>query len=273
MDAVELWSHRNVLVVDDEDGMRNFLHKAIGLRGAHAACAGSAEEAETLLRTQRFDVIVLDITLPGKSGIAWLRELREQGFPGEVILITAFADLDTAIEALRAGASDFILKPFRLPQIVNALTQSFERSRLARENWVLRRQVTQQAPALDAFIGRSPAMQRLRDALHRVAAVQSTVLLTGESGTGKELAAKTLHAASGRSAGPFVPVNCAMVSPELIESELFGHARGAFTGAAKARDGLFYYAHGGTLFLDQVAELPPAPQAALLRAPGEEEQT
>ncbi|UUX94341.1 sigma 54-interacting transcriptional regulator [Aquabacterium sp. J223] len=257
------WAHRQVLVVDDEQGMRNFLDKTIALRGAEVASAESAEAAEPLLRSRRFDVLVLDISLPGKSGLQLLRELREQGFPGEVILITAFADLETAIEALRAGASDFILKPFRIPQIVNALTQSFERSRLTRENWVLKRQVG--APALDALVGGSALMRQLREALQRAAAVNSTVLLTGESGTGKELAALTLHRASGRARGPFVPVNCATVSPELIESELFGHARGAFTGATKARDGLFYYAQGGTLFLDQVSELPPAAQAALLR--------
>ena len=191
--------------------------------------------------------------------------MREHGFSGEVILITAFADLDTAIEALRAGASDFILKPFRVTQLLNAVKHCVERARLARENYVLRRAESQRRSASPHFVGRSERMRRLMDALQRVAAVQSTVLLTGESGTGKELAALFLHQASARAEGPFVPVNCAMMSPELIESELFGHAKGAFTGATKSRDGLFYYAQGGTLFLDEVGDLPMPLQTALLR--------
>jgi DNA-binding NtrC family response regulator len=227
--------------------------------------AGSAEEGAELLRGNHVDLIILDISLPGRSGVAWLKELRDQGFSGEVILITAFADLDTAIEALRAGASDFILKPFRVPQILNAVKHCFERSRLARENYVLRRELSSSQCASDGLVGTSPAMTQLSQSLRRVAAVNSTVLLQGESGTGKELVARALHDLSPRAKGPFVPVNCASMSPELIESELFGHARGAFTGATKARDGLFYYAQGGTLFLDEVAELPLAVQASLLR--------
>jgi len=209
--------------------------------------------------------VILDITLPGKNGITWLRELRDQGYSGEVILITAFADLETAIEALRAGASDFILKPFRVSQILNAVKHSLERSHLRRENWVLRRTLRQRVAPMDVLIGDSETMRALRAALLRAAAVASTVLLTGESGTGKELAARALHNDSPRARAPFVPVACATMSPERIETELFGHARGAFAGATKGRDGLFYYAQGGTLFLDEVAELPLPVQAALLR--------
>jgi DNA-binding NtrC family response regulator len=182
-----------------------------------------------------------------------------------VVLITAFADLETAIEALRAGASDFILKPFRVSQILNAVKHSLERSHLKRENWVLRRTLRQRVQPQDMLVGESPAMRTLRAALQRAAGVASTVLLTGESGTGKELAARALHADSPRHAAPFVPVACATMSPDRIETELFGHAKGAFAGAAKSRDGLFYYAQGGTLFLDEVAELPLPVQAALLR--------
>lgn len=259
------WRHSSVLVVDDEPGMRHFLEKTLASRCAQVMGAESAEQAEALVRSHRFDLVILDITLPGKSGLAFLRELREHGFSGEVILITAFADLDTAIEALRAGASDFILKPFRVTQLLNAVKHCVERARLARENYVLRRAESQRRSASPHFVGRSERMRRLMDALQRVAAVQSTVLLTGESGTGKELAALFLHQASARAEGPFVPVNCAMMSPELIESELFGHAKGAFTGATKSRDGLFYYAQGGTLFLDEVGDLPMPLQTALLR--------
>jgi DNA-binding NtrC family response regulator len=261
----ERWPLASVLVVDDEEGMCNFLTKTLATRCGQVLAAGSAEAAAQLCAQHRFDLLILDIALPGKSGIELLRELREQGHSGEVILITAFADLDTAIEALRAGASDFILKPFRIAQILNAMAQCLERSRLARENFVLRRTLSEKTPPLDGFVGNSVAMQVLHHALKRAASVPSTVLLAGESGTGKELAALALHARSPRAAGPFVPVNCATLSPELIDSELFGHARGAFTGAAKARDGLFYYAQGGTLFLDEIGELPLAQQAALLR--------
>jgi DNA-binding NtrC family response regulator len=261
----EGWQRSAVLVVDDEEGMRNFLTKTLERRCGEVMSAGSAEAADALARAHRFDLVILDITLPGKSGITWLRELREQGYSGEVVLITAFADLETAIEALRAGASDFILKPFRVSQILNAVKHSLERSHLKRENWVLRRTLRQRVAPMQALVGESIAMRALRAALVRAAGVASTVLLSGESGTGKELAARALHNESPRAQAPFVPVNCATMSPERIETELFGHAKGAFVGATKSRDGLFYYAQGGTLFLDEVAELPLAVQASLLR--------
>ena len=263
---LEGWPDWSILVVDDEQGMLNFLVKTLAPRCHFVMSAGSAEDGADWLRGHHVDLVILDISLPGKSGVAWLKELRDQGFTGEVILITAFADLDTAIEALRAGASDFILKPFRVPQILNAVKHCYERSRLRRENFVLRRAVASPPGLSESLVGQSLAMQQLRASMTRVASVDSTVLLQGESGTGKELVARALHAQSSRASGPFVPVNCASVSPDLIESELFGHAKGAFTGAARARDGLFLYAQGGTLFLDEIAELPLSIQATLLRA-------
>lgn len=263
---LEGWPDWSILIVDDEQGMLNFLVKTLAPRCQFVMSASSAEEGAEWLRGHHADLVILDISLPGKNGVRWLKELREQGFTGEVILITAFADLDTAIEALRAGASDFILKPFRVPQILNAVKHCYERSLLRRENFVLKRAVAPLAVGGQALVGGSGAMQQLRAAIARVAPVNSTVLLQGESGTGKELVARELHAQGPRAAGPFVPVNCAAVSPELIESELFGHAKGAFTGATRARDGLFHYAQGGTLFLDEIAELPLPIQATLLRA-------
>jgi DNA-binding NtrC family response regulator len=258
-----LWS---ILVVDDEPGMRNFLVKSLAPRCSAVFEAGSAEDGEAIVRSTHVDLIILDIALPGRNGVGWLKDLREQGFSGHVILITAFADLDTAIESLRAGASDFILKPFRVPQILNAVKHCHESSRLARENFVLRHTLSSRPEAAVGLIGDSTLMRDLCRALTRVAGVQSTVLLQGESGTGKELAARALHNLSPRAQGPFVPVNCASMSPELMEIELFGHAKGAFTGATRAREGLFYYAQGGTLFLDEVADLPLPLQAMLLRA-------
>jgi DNA-binding NtrC family response regulator len=265
--GVERWPLAAVLVVDDEPGMRNFLEKTLVARVGRVLSAGDAEAADELMRLHRFDLVVLDIALPGKSGIQWLKELRERGNACEVVLITAFADLDTAIEALRAGASDFILKPFRLTQILNALKHGLERGVLKRENWVLKRTLSQRTPSAGGLVGNSIAMRGLQAAIRRVAAVQSTVLLTGESGTGKELAALALHHDSPRAAGPFVPVNCATMSPDLIEAELFGQAPWGDPrdGRTKPRDGLFVYAQGGTLFLDEISDLPLPLQATLLR--------
>ncbi len=255
-DPTHHWPHASLLVVDDEPGMRNFLVKALAPRVGHLREAGTAEDAAVLLQKHRFDLVILDITLPGQSGIGLLQDMRAQGNSCEVVLITAFADLDTAIAALRAGAGDFLLKPFRVAQVLGAVSNGLERAGLKRENWVLRRSLSQRTPPADALVGRSIVIKGLQAALQRVAAVDSTVLLTGESGTGKELAALSLHRAGPHAAGPFVPVNCAAVSPALIEAELFGQP---------GHDGLFVYAQGGTLFLDEVAELPLSLQATLLR--------
>lgn len=261
----DAWQQYAVLVVDDEAGLCSFLDKALSSRCRLVETAGSAEEGQALFERTHFDLIILDISLPGKGGIEWLHELREGGYQGDVILITAFADIDTAIHALRAGAADFILKPFRIDQILNAVRKCFDRARLLRENFVLRREVAKRVGGIGDLVGDSPAMQALRATIGRAAAMPSTVLLLGESGVGKEVAARALHGMSPRVLRPFVPVNCSAISPELIESELFGHVKGAFTGAHDAHMGLFYYARGGTLFLDEIAELAPAMQAKLLR--------
>lgn len=252
-----LWSWASVLVVDDEPGMVHFLSRTLQpLVGQLHACH-SAEDAAVLVEQHRFDLVILDISLPGQSGLDWLQALRHAGRTFEVVLITAFADVDSAITALRAGASDFILKPFRIPQVLNSVRQCLERAQLKRENFLLRRNLEQRAPTPGALIGSSLVIRGLQEAIRRTALVDSTVLLTGESGTGKELAALALHHGSRRAAGPFVPVNCATLSGEQAEAELFG---------STGRDGLFVYAQGGTLFLDEVAELPLAQQASLLRA-------
>lgn len=257
---------RSVLIVDDEEGVRSFLSRALERRGWRVATAGSAEAGADQLERGPVDLIILDVSMPGKSGLEWLREIEEAGFPGEVILITAFADMNTAIDALRAGASDFVMKPFRIEQIINAIDRCFERAHLARENYLLRRQLSEPDGPPTTIIGKSDAMDRLRTLLRRVAPTPSTVLIQGESGVGKELVARSLHNLSQRADRPFVPVNCAAISSELIEAELFGHVRGAFTGAKDSRKGLFTYANGGTLFLDEIAEFPLSLQPKLLRA-------
>ena len=161
--------------------------------------------------------------------------------------------------------ADFLLKPFSLAQVLNSIQRCFERSGLVRENFVLRREVSERAADVEGVVGKSEQMHAVCDRLRRIAPTPATVLLSGESGTGKEIAARAVHRMSNRAKGPFVPVNCAAISAELIESELFGHIKGAFTGAQQSREGLFYYARGGTLFLDEISEMPPAAQAKLLR--------
>ncbi|MDP3540146.1 MAG: sigma-54 dependent transcriptional regulator [Azonexus sp.] len=259
------WTQYSVLLVDDEPGMVSFLQRALAPRCGVVDTAGSVEQAEPLLRRRLYDLIVLDIAMPGRSGIEWLHELRAEGYAGDVVMMTAYADLDTAIGALRAGAADFLLKPFSLAQVLNAIQRCFERSRLVRENFVLRREVSERAADIEGVVGHSEAMHEVCERLRRIAPTPATVLLTGESGTGKEVAARALHRMSNRASGSFVPVNCAAIASELIESELFGHVKGAYTGAQQSREGLFYYARGGTLFLDEIAEMPPAAQAKLLR--------
>jgi len=263
------WRHQSVLVVDDEPGMVSFLQRSLEARCGWVAVAGSVERAEDLLNRRHFDLIVLDIALPGRSGVEWLHQLRDQGFAGDVVLMTAYADLETAIDALRAGAADFLLKPFSVAQMLNAVKRCFERSSLRRENFVLRRELDQRDDSVEGVIGDSPVIREVCARIKRIAPTPTTVLIHGESGTGKELAARALHRMSprgeGRDAGPFVPINCAAIAEEIIESELFGHVKGAFTGATSGREGLFYYARGGTLFLDEISELPPPVQAKLLR--------
>ena len=259
------WRGYSVLIVDDEEGMRSFLARALSNRCGLVEAVASVEHATGLQSRVHFDLIILDIALPGMSGIDWLNELRAIGFAGDVVLITAFADMEMAINALRGGASDFILKPFRLDQLLNSIKRCFERSRLSRENFILRRTLAGQGDRVPGLVGQSDPVKQLRTMVHRVAPMPSTVLLAGESGTGKEVLARALHQLSPRAQCPFVPVNCAAIAAELIESELFGHVKGAFTGASEQRNGLFYYAHGGTLFLDEISELPLQMQTKLLR--------
>lgn len=252
----------SVLVVDDEPGMRNFMARILGPQCRRIELASSAAEATDWLAAARFDVIVLDNILGDARGLDWLAAQRARAILPPVILISAFADLEIAIEALQAGAADLILKPFRSNQLLNAVARSAEQTRLQTENSLLRHELRRRAeggPALDDLIGSSPAIEEIRAAIARVAPLSSSVLLTGPSGAGKEVAARMIHARSGRAEGHFVAVNCAGLSQDLAEAELFGHVGGA-------REGLFLSAQGGTLFLDQIAELPLGTQAKLLRA-------
>ncbi|GLS31648.1 DNA-binding transcriptional response regulator, NtrC family, contains REC, AAA-type ATPase, and a Fis-type DNA-binding domains [Mesorhizobium albiziae] len=258
----------SILVIDDEPGMRNFLMRTLGPRCKRLEEAADAEEASRKLDEHHFDVVILDNIMPGKNGVDWLAEQRGIGFFADAILMTAYADLETAIRALRAGAADFILKPFRSNQLLNAVARCLDRVRLQRENYVLRYELKSTSDHIllrDKLIGESAAIARVRQTIARVAPLPTSVLLTGQSGTGKEVAARSLHSLSDRADKPFVPVNCAAIPPDMIESELFGHLKGAFTSAEGAREGLFMHAQGGTLFLDEIGELPPLTQSKLLR--------
>jgi DNA-binding NtrC family response regulator len=259
----------SILVIDDEPGMRNFLVRTLGPRCKRIEEAADTQEASAKLDTHHFDVVILDNILPGKSGVEWLSEQRQIGFFADAILMTAYADLDTVIEALRAGAVDFVLKPFRSNQILNAVARCLDRMRLERENYVLRHELRATSDHVllrDKLIGHSREIEEVRETIARVAPLPTSVLITGESGTGKEVTARSIHTLSDRADKPFVPVNCAAIPTDMIEAELFGHLKGAFTGAHAARDGLFSHAQGGTLFLDEIGELPLAMQSKLLRA-------
>src|SRR6185437_5587295 len=258
----------SILVVDDEPGMRNFLVKTLGPRCKSIQEASDTKEASRRLDARHFDVVILDNVMPGKNGLDWLAEQRAIGFFADVILMTAYADLDTAIEALRAGVVDFVLKPFRSNQLLNAVAHCLDRTRLQRENYVLRHELkslSHQVFLRSKLLGDSVLIQQAREAIARVAPLPTSVLFTGQAGTGKEVAARSLHSLSNRADQVFVPINCGAISPDVIESELFGHLKGAFTGASRTRDGLFMHAQGGTLFLDEIGELPYMLQSKLLR--------
>jgi two-component system NtrC family response regulator len=256
-------SMSSVLIVDDEAGIRSFLQKGLSSRFGLIEVAEDVETANELRKRCHFDLIIADIRLPGRSGVEWVTELREQGSITEVIFITAYADIDTAISALRAGAADFIMKPFRMEQMHASVERCMEKQKFQRENYVLRREVRTHYDSA-GMVGECDLIKNVCDVIKRVAPMSSTVLISGETGTGKELAGRAMHKWSKRS-GSFVPINCGAMSAELLESELFGHTRGAFTGAHQSREGLFMYANGGTLFLDEIGEMPLSMQTNLLR--------
>lgn len=258
----------SILIVDDEPGMRNFLVKTLAPLCRHVDEAADAEAASACLAQRHYDVMVLDNMMPGQKGIDWLAAERGRGGFTDTVMITAYADLETAIAALRAGAADFVLKPFRANQLINALRRSLQMAALRRENRLLRRELEAGLGGLERrseLVGASPAITEVRATLARLAPLATPLLITGASGTGKEVAARHLHAISPRAGAPFVPIACGAMPADTVEFELFGHAPHAFPGAQAGREGLLASAQGGTVFLDEVAELPLAAQTALLR--------
>ena len=254
-----------VLVVDDDRRMCELLAAGLGRKGFDVETRQSAAEAFDLLALSEFEVVVTDLNMAGLNGLEFCQRVAASFPDVPVIVITAFGSLETAVAAIRVGAYDFITKPFEIDELLFALDRAVQHKRLRDEVRRLRREVRgERGPS--ELIGTSEAIARLKDMIERVADADASVLITGESGTGKELVARALHTRGRRSNGPFVAINCAAMPETLLESELFGHARGAFTDARAARTGLFVQANGGTLFLDEIGELPLGLQPKLLRA-------
>jgi two-component system, NtrC family, response regulator HydG len=254
-----------ILVIDDDPGVRESMERMLRSGGYTVHSAASGEEGFDLARGGVFDVILSDMRMAGMSGLDVLRKLRDGRVDAAFIVMTGFGTVDTAVEAMKLGAVDFVQKPFFRDELLMRVRAAADRRQLARQVELLERQM-EPAGSLGALVGESPAMLRAKDLIARAAAATGTVLITGETGTGKELAARAIHAAGARAGRPFVAFNCAALTESLLENELFGHARGAFTGAAGPRAGLIEHAASGTLFLDEIGTMPRGLQAKLLRA-------
>jgi DNA-binding NtrC family response regulator len=258
-------SSRHVLIVDDEPLIRETLAEYLEQEGFAVTTAASGEEALALAEGQRFDVALCDVQLPGMDGIEVLERLLKISPETFVLLVTAFATVENAVEAFQGGAHDYLMKPLLLADVGNKIRHLLAYRDLFLENQSLRRELNR-AGDTGEIVGRGPAMQQVFALVRKVAPTRSTVLLAGESGTGKELVARAIHDQGGRTAGRFVAVNCAAIPAELLENQLFGHRKGAFTGADRDQAGVFVHAGAGTVFLDEIGELPAATQAKLLRA-------
>ena len=254
----------HVLVVDDERHILTVLQEALTHFGYRVTCAASGAEALSAIRTELFAAAITDVRMPDMSGLDLLRELKRQDESIEVVVMTGYPTITSAVEALKEGAYDYLSKPLILDELQHLMQRVMERRFLRGEVHSLRTRLGEEL-TLNELIGASPAMERVKDVIGKVAITDSPVLIEGESGTGKELVAAAIHRLSGRAKGPFIPVNCSAIPPDLLESEFFGHVRGAFSGAVVDALGLFRSANEGTLFLDEIAELPPALQVKLLR--------
>jgi len=254
-----------ILVVDDEEKMRHLLSIMLGRRGYLVDQAGDGVEALEMLGNVHYDMVITDVKMPRMDGEALLKKIMKRDIPCPVVFITAFATVESAVDIMRAGAVDYITKPFEEERILLTVERTLKLSRIMAENRDLKREL-QQTTGSEEIVYGSEKMFEVMDLSARVAEGDTAVLITGESGTGKELLAKYIHRASLRKDKRFVPVNCAAISPNLVEAELFGHEKGAFTGAIRKNQGKFEYANGGTLFLDEIGDLSLEAQAKLLRA-------
>ncbi len=251
----------SVLIVDDEARLRSALASALGGAGWRVEAVASGEDCLECVARRSYDAILLDVRLPGLDGLATLEAMREQGVESHVVVMSGHGNIESAVRAIKMGAFDFIEKPFPLDKAVLVTRNALRQRRLEAENRELRAHVDRRS----ALVGEGPAITQLRRQIEVAAPTNGRVLIVGANGTGKELVARSVHARSRRAAGPFVELNCAAIPEELIESELFGHARGAFTGAVGDRAGKFRAADGGTLFLDEVGDMTLRTQAKMLR--------
>ncbi len=251
----------SILIVDDEPGVRSALGGVLRDEGYDVDAVDSGEACLDRLARQAYDVVVLDIWLPGMDGLATLARMRERQIDAQVVIISGHGNVESAVRAIKMSAFDFVEKPLSLEKTVLVVRNALRQRHLEAENLALRAKVDAQ----HMMVGESAAMQKLRDQVAMAAPTNGRVLIFGENGTGKELVARNIHALSRRRGGPFVEVNCAAIPEELIESELFGHVRGAFTGAVADRRGKFELAHGGTIFLDEIGDMSLKTQAKVLR--------
>ncbi len=254
---------KRILAVDDEPNMRRLLEISLRQAGYQALSAANGKEALEKLKEEQVDLVVSDLHMPGMNGLELLKQMRSEGELMPFIMVTAQGEISTAVEAMKLGAADYILRPFDLEVLEVAIAKALDVQRLQLENTYLKSSAQSETEGL---IGNSEPMQALKKMIAQVAPEKATVLIAGETGTGKELVAKAIHAASPRKNSLFVAVNCAAIPAEMLESELFGYEKGAFTGAVKARTGKFELADKGTLFLDEITEMPINLQAKLLRA-------
>jgi two-component system response regulator AtoC len=255
---------RRVLVIDDEENLRHYLQTVLGEEGYHVETATDGKRGIEKMQQGTWDIILCDIRMPVMDGMAFLKEVKKKGLEGTIIMMSAYGTVDTAVEAMKIGAYDYVSKPFNADEIILTLKKAEERERLREENIMLREEV-QRDYDLTNIVVQSEAMRKLFGLIKKVAQYKSSVLITGESGTGKELVARAIHHNSERKNKTLISVNCGAIPENLLESELFGHVKGAFTDAIKSKRGLFEMAHEGTMFLDEVGELPQNLQVKLLR--------
>ncbi len=261
----------SILIIDDEEIMREILEALLTREGYQVRMADSGEAGLDLARTTTFDAAIVDVMMPGMDGLATLEELKKIDDELPVLMVTAFASVETAISAMKRGAFDYITKPFKNDEVLIVVRNAVERRRLVAENTALRQNLQAQYQKFAGIIGRSPRMKQVFDLIIQAAPSRSTILITGESGTGKELVARAIHSNSARSERAFVTVNSGNLPPDLLESTLFGHVKGAFTGAINPKKGLFDIADKGSIFFDEIGNIPPETQAKLLRVMQERE--